>query len=495
MILFFTGMAMLVLGYFSYGKLVEKIIGPDGRDTPCKTRFDGVDYVALPHWKNMLIQLLNIAGVGPVIGVIIGIKFGEIVFLIIPIGNIIAGATHDFLAGMMSLRGGGANLPVIIRDNLGKTYFKFFSAFMAFLLLLCVTVFINVPADLASDLAEKASGWGNLFWCVVAGIFIYYALATLFPVDKIIGKIDPIFSALPLIGTFAIFAAIVYNLFQNPALLGESEAFKAQMWTAENSHPIIPLLFVTIACGIISGFHGTQSPIIARTMSSERQARSSFYGMMVLEGAIGMIWAAGGLAIYNLFPETMSIKATDVLIKITDYFLGGYMGAVTVVGVVILAITSGDTAMRSLRLSIAEILKIDQKPIVQRLLTTLPLMVIVAALLAWSNASAKSFNSLWNYFAWGNQVLAASTLLAGSAWLLKQGKTPLIALLPGMFMTFIVLSYILWISPSHGGPVGFGLELNASYLIAGALSVFLAAVAWLRGLKMRGGCDSDLLKK
>ena len=475
-------MAMLVLGYFSYGKLVEKIIGPDGRETPCKTKFDGVDYVALPHWKNMLIQLLNIAGVGPVIGVIIGIKFGEIVFLIIPIGNIIAGATHDFLAGMMSIRGGGANLPVIIRDNLGKTYFKFFSIFTSLILLLVVAVFINVPAELV----DKSAGQGNIFWCVVAAIFTYYVLATLFPVDKIIGKIYPIFSALLLIGTFAIFAAIVYNLFQNPALLDESGAFKEKMWTAANSHPVIPLLFVTIACGIISGFHGTQSPIIARTMASERQARSSFYGMMVLEGAIGMIWAAGGLAIYNLFPETMSIKATDVLIKITSHFLGGYMGAITVAGVVILAITSGDTAMRSLRLSIAEIFKIDQKPIIKRLLTTLPLMVVVAALLAWSNTSAKSFNSLWNYFAWGNQVLAASTLLAGSVWLLKHGKAPLIALLPGMFMTFIVLSYILWISPSHGGPVGCGLELNESYFVACALTVFLAALAWRRGLKMRG---------
>ena len=352
MVLFFIGMAMLVLGYFSYGKLVEKIIGPDGRDTPCKTKFDGVDYVALPHWKNMLIQLLNIAGVGPVIGVISGIKFGEIVFLIIPIGNIIAGATHDFLAGMMSIRGGGANLPVIIRDNLGKTYFKFFSIFTSLILLLVVAVFINVPAELV----DESAGQGNIFWGVVAAIFIYYVLATLFPVDKIIGKIYPIFSVLLLIGTFAIFAAIVCNLFQNPALLDESEAFKEKMWTAANSHPVIPLLFVTIACGIISGFHGTQSPIIARTMASERQARSSFYGMMVLEGAIGMIWAAGGLAIYNLFPETMSIKATDVLIKITSHFLGGYMGAITVAGVVILAITSGDTTMRSLRLSIAEIL-------------------------------------------------------------------------------------------------------------------------------------------
>ena len=488
-------MAMLVLGYFTYGKLVEKIIGPDGRETPCKTKFDGVDYVELPHWKNMLIQLLNIAGVGPVIGVIIGIKFGEIVFLIIPIGNIIAGATHDFFAGMMSIRGGGANLPVIIRENLGKNYFKFFSAFTAFLLLLCVTVFINVPADLASDLAEKASGWGNMFWVVVCAIFIYYALATLFPVDKIIGKIYPFFSALLLVGTFAIFAAIVYNLTKNPDLLSESAAFKAKMWTAENSHPIIPLLFVTIACGIISGFHGTQSPIIARTMASERQARSSFYGMMVLEGAIGMIWAAGGLAIYNLFPETMSIKPTDVLVKITNHFLGGYMGAITVLGVIILAITSGDTAMRSLRLSVAEILKIDQKPVIKRLLTTLPFMAVIALLLLWSNTSAKSFNSLWNYFAWGNQVLAASTLLAGAVWLLRRGKAPIIALVPGMFMTFIVLSYILWISPAHGGPVGCGLELNASYFIAGALTVFLAAVAWRRGLKMRGNSETDLAEK
>lgn len=488
MYLFFWGLLLLVAGYFTYGKLVEKIIAPDGRPTPCKTKHDGVDYVSLPHMKNMLIQLLNIAGVGPVIGVIIGIKFGEIVFLIIPIGNIIAGATHDFLAGMMSMRRGGANLPSIIKDNLGKTYYSFFAVFMMLLLLLVVAVFINIPAELI----DKTFPQIQIFWAIVGGIFIYYILATLFPVDKIIGKIYPIFSALLLVGTFAIFVALVFSLFGNPELLSESAAFKEKMWTAANGKPIIPLLFVTIACGIISGFHATQSPIIARTMSTEFEARSSFYGMMVVEGVIGMIWAAGGLAVYNLFPETMSIKATDVLMKITGHFLGSYMGVITVMGVVILAITSGDTAMRSLRLSIAEIFKIDQKPIAKRFLTTLPLILIVTALLAWSNKSADTFNQLWNYFAWGNQVLAASTLTAGAVWLFRHGKNGFIAIFPAMFMTFIVLSYILWISPAHGGPIGFGLDLNLSYAIAGVISLCFLGFAFYKSKKMAGVTDELL---
>ena len=214
--------------------------------------------------------------------------------------------------------------------------------------------------------------------------------------------------------------------------------------------------------------------------------------MMVVEGVIGMIWAAGGLAVYNLFPETMSIKATDVLMKITGHFLGGYMGVITVMGVVILAITSGDTAMRSLRLSIAEIFKIDQKPLVKRFLTTLPLILIVTALLAWSNKSADTFNQLWNYFAWGNQVLAASTLTAGAVWLFRHGKNGFIAIFPAMFMTFIVLSYILWISPAHGGPIGFGLDLNLSYAIAGAMSLCFSGFAFYKSKKMAGITDELL---
>ena len=316
MLLFLLGMAILVIGYFTYGRFVEKILGPDDRPTPCRTCSDGVDFVRLPHWKNMLIQLLNIAGVGPVIGVILGIKFGAIAFLIIPVGNIIGGAVHDFVGGMMSLRHNGANLPELIRMNTGKAFYWIFSAFMIFLLLLVVAVFINIPARLIDGFWPSTA----LFWTAVIAIFLYYIAATLFPVDKIIGSVYPLFGALLILGTFAIFAVLMFHAAGNPALLSESEAFRANMLTPANNSPILPMLFVTIACGILSGFHATQSPIIARTMEHEKQAKSSYYGMMVLEGVIGMIWAAAGLAIYNLFPELMQENPTNVLSKITTHF-------------------------------------------------------------------------------------------------------------------------------------------------------------------------------
>lgn len=272
MTLFFLGIILLIAGYMTYGRFIEKMIAPDDRPTPAITKFDGVDYICLPHWKNMLIQLLNIAGVGPVIGVILGIKFGTIVFVVIPIGNVIAGATHDFLAGMMSVRNGGANLPALVKMNLGRRFYGIFSVFMSLLLLLVVAVFVNIPSQIIDSMKPDAP----IFWYAAGGIFLYYICSTIFPIDKIIGKIYPIFGGLLLLGTLAMFVAIVAYAMREPWILTESEGFKAKMFTEANGHPVIPLLFVTIACGIISGFHATQSPIIARTMRSERQGRSSF---------------------------------------------------------------------------------------------------------------------------------------------------------------------------------------------------------------------------
>jgi len=477
MLFFLSGIAILIVGYFVYGRLVERIIGPDDRQTPAITSADGVDYVVLPHWKNMLIQLLNIAGVGPVIGVILGIKFGAVVFLIIPIGNLLAGATHDLLSGIMSLRDNGANLPKIIRDNLGQTYGRLFSWFMVGLLLLVVAVFINVPAGLCNGLFLKDV---NLFWMWVGIIFAYYIVATLFPVDKIIGTLYPIFGAMLLIGTAAIFIALLFKGVKTPEILQMSEAFQTRMFRPPHA-PIIPLLFVTIACGIISGFHASQSPIVARTMKSERQARSTFYGMMVMEGIIAMISAGAGLAIYNLFPELMAGSPNTALLKITENFLGSAMGTVTVIAVIILAITSGDTALRSARLSLSEMLHVEQKSIRNRILICLPLIAIVAALLFWSNRDVKSFGFLWNYFAWGNQVLAASTLMAGTVWLTARNKNALIAVAPGMFMVFIVVCYILWTSPAHGQAYGMGLEIGVARDIALMASSIAAFYAILRG--------------
>ena len=475
MVLFLIGLAILVAGYFTYGKLVEKIFGPDDRATPAVRMADGVDYVALPHWKNMLIQLLNIAGIGPVIGVIIGIKFGEIVFLIIPIGNIIGGAVHDMAAGMMSLRNNGENLPKLIEDNCGRTFGNIFSVFMLFCLLLVVAVFINVPAHLIDEVIAHVTGQAHAqnlyFWYAVVAVFVYYIIATMFPVDKVIGNCYPLFGLLLLLGTFAIFVKLMIDGIQTPAILQESAAFKAGM----TKQPILPMLFITIACGIISGFHATQSPIIARTMRTERQARSSFYGMMVLEGFIAMVWAGAALVVFNLTPEAMNIVPAKALGRIVNHFLGTWMGDITVLSVIVLAVTSGDTALRSCRLSLAEKIQVDQKPLLKRFLICLPLIVAVTLLLWWSNKSEKSFNVLWHYFAWGNQVIAVCTLIAATVYLKSLKKPAFITLIPGVFMFFITCTYLL-ASENLGAPVGLPVPLSYAQII----SAFIAcgAGAW-----------------
>jgi len=478
---FLGGILFLVVGYFTYGKLVEKIFLPDDRKTPAVDHPDGVDTLPLPQWKNMLIQLLNIAGVGPVIGVILGIKFGKVALLIIPVGCVLMGAVHDFVGGMMSLRNDGANLPRIVRKYLGGAYATVFSWVMALLLLLVVAVFINVPANLIDKTVLPSI---SFFWWAVAIIFAYYIAATLFPVDKIIGRVYPFFGALLIIGSVAIFAALVWRGLSNPAVFSDCEGFAG----FQKGNPLFPCLFVTIACGIISGFHATQSPIVARTMTSERQARSTFFGMMVAEGIIAMIWAAAALAIYNIAPENLNLAGPVVLGNITTHFLGKWMGGVTVFAIVVLAVTSGDTALRSARLSISEMFRIDQISIVKRIVTTFPLILIVAALLWWSNLSAKSFSNLWNYFAWGNQMLAATTLMAGTVWLLREGKklACCITLLPGMFMTSVIATFILWTPGTGGMPVGIvpgGLSLVLSVLVSSAVSLSFAV--WV----IRRGCS------
>jgi len=478
---FLGGIAFLILGYFTYGRVIERILGPDDRKTPAMANPDGVDYVPLPKWKNQLIQLLNIAGVGPVIGVILGIKFGKVALLIIPVGCVLMGAVHDFLAGMMSLRRNGANLPALVKEILGKGYSAVFSWVLVMILLLIVAVFINTPATIIDKTWVPQV---SFFWWAVGAIFLYYVAATLFPVDKIIGRIYPIFGALLILGSAAIAIALTIAGFKNPAILNDCAGFV----DFQKGQPIFPCLFVTIACGIISGFHATQGPIVARTMRSEREACATFYGMMILEGIIAMIWAASALAIYNLAPENLGFSGPKVLGNIATRFLGPWMGSVTVLAVVILAITSGDTALRSARLSLAEMCRIDQVPIAKRVATCLPLIVVVGLLLAWSNQSPKTFNNLWNYFAWGNQIIASTALMCGAVWLLRQGKraASLVAFLPGMFMTTVVAAFILWTPGTGGQPWGLvpgGLPLSAALAIGIAVAIVFAAFVIRRARK------------
>lgn len=478
---FIGGILFLLAGYFIYGKIVERIFGPDDRKTPAVANPDGVDIVPLPEWKNLLIQLLNIAGVGPVIGVILGIKFGKVALLIIPVGCVFMGAVHDFIVGMMSMRMNGANLPKIVRDMLGHRYSTVFSWIMVLLLLLVVTVFINVPANLIDKSIFPDAA---IFWPVVGAIFLYYIAATLFPVDKIIGRVYPIFGALLIIGSVAISIALLIAGFKSPEILNDCAGFA----DFQSKNPLFPCLFVTIACGIISGFHGTQSPIVARTITSERQAKATFFGMMIAEGVIAMIWAAAALAIYNIAPENITQGGPAVLGNITKHFLGTWMGGVTIFAIVVLAVTSGDTALRSSRLSLGEMLSIDQVNTAKRIMTCLPLIVIVALLLWWSNQSAKSFNNLWNYFAWGNQMLSATTLMAGTVWLLRKGckAASIVTLLPGFFMTTVVASFILWTPGTGGQPWGLvpgGLPLWAAIALGVIAAAALAFFAIRRGKK------------
>jgi carbon starvation protein CstA len=337
---------------------------------------------------------------------------------------------------------------------------------MMVLLLLVVAVLINVPANLID---KQWFPGVSVFWAAVAAIFAYYIVATVFPVDAIIGRVYPIFGALLLLGSAAMLVAVLYNGFLDPQLLNEGAEFlkyKAEVFDASGRSPIFPLLFVTIACGIISGFHATQSPIIARTIKSEREARITFYGMMIAEGIIAMIWASAALMMYNLAPDNLSLPPAVVLGNIATRFLGPWMGGVAVLAIIVLAITSGDTALRSSRLSMAEMFNIGQVSAVKRILATLPLIAIVALCLWWSNLSAKSFSHVWNYFAWGNQMLSATTLMASTVWLLRRGKkrASLVTLIPGVFMTMVIAAFILW-TPGKGGqpwgivPGGIRLDL------------------------------------
>ena len=476
---FLAGIAFLVIGYFTYGLLIERLVGVDDRLTPAIANPDGVDYMPLPKWKNLLIQLLNIAGVGPVLGVILGIKFGKVALLIIPVGCVFMGAVHDFLAGMMSVRGNGANLPKIVREQLGKGYHALFSWVMVLLLLLCCAVFINVPANLVDKTWFPEV---SVFWPAIAIVFAYYVAATLFPVDAIIGRVYPLFGALLIVGSVLISVSLVAAALKTPALLDDCAGFA----DFKAANPIFPCLFVTIACGIISGFHATQSPIVARTIRSERQARATFYGMMIAEGVIAMIWAAAALAIYNAEPENLKLAGPVVLGNIAVHFLGKGLGGVTVAAIIVLAITSGDTALRSSRLSFGELLGIDQVKLSTRVLTCLPLIAVIAGLLWWSNQSPRTFNNLWNYFAWGNQVISATVLMCGAVWLMREGKrvASYFALLPGMFMTTVVGTFISWTPGTGGQPWGIvpgGLPLEVSLAIGGALALVFAAWARHRG--------------
>lgn len=487
MITFLIGVAILIGGYFTYGKFVEKVFSPDNRKTPAIATPDGVDRVPMAHWKNMLIQLLNIAGIGPVIGVILGIKFGAIVFIILPLGNVLGGAVHDYFSGMVSMRNNGYNVPALSRKFLGKGPSKIVMALISVALILVGAVFTNTPAALVNTPILAGSAVSpTLFWIAVAVIFAYYFASTFLPIDKVIGRIYPIFGALLILASLAILVGIAPNL----NILDEIcfSDFASNFHKHPAHQPIIPMLFVTIACGIISGFHSTQSPLVARTETTEKTGRQTFYGMMIIEGLIGMIWAAGGMFIYHQMPELITgasgVKVLSTLVSTVIPFAP--ISMLVVVGVIILAITSGDTSLRSLRLTIAELFNIDQTSAKKRLALTIPMFAICLGIIFWSNLNPEGFNILWNYFSWSNQVMAVCSLCVTVVYLRSKKKNFWVALIPCMFMAFIVSDYILWVSPTNlkGAPVGFGLEYNTATALAIICSIALAIALCHRGKKL-----------
>ena len=474
MITFFIALAVLILGYIVYGKLVEKLFGADPqRPTPATTMADGVDYVPMKPWRIFLIQFLNIAGVGPIIGAIMGAQFGTASFLWIVLGSIFAGAVHDYLAGMISLRDKGASLPEIHGTYLGNTAKQIMRGFTILLMILVGVVFVNTPATLLN--AHFTQGWNPYIWIII--ILVYYLIATLLPIDKLIGKIYPIFGILLLGMAVAIFVAFIIYKPEIP-----------ELWSGmQNRHPdaannpIFPMMFISIACGAISGFHATQSPLMARCMINEKQGRPIFYGAMITEGVVALIWAAAAAYFFHDMPEVTAGKSGAAMVGlIAKQWFTPVIATITILGVISAAVTSGDTAMRSARLIFADFLHFDQKPIKNRLLIAIPMFAVTAAILVYSIADAKGFQVIWRYFAWANQLLATVTLWAISVYLAKnKGKLwYLITLIPALFMTMVTGCFLFVAKAADGGlgsmlprPVGYGI--GAAITLVGLIAFII----------------------
>lgn len=484
MISFIIALIVLILGFFTYGIFVEKVFGIDEKAaTPATTKTDGVDFVPLPAWRIFLIQFLNIAGLGPIFGAIMGAKYGSSAFLWIVFGTIFAGGVHDYLSGMLSLRKGGLSLPEIVGDEMGKGMAYVMRVFSILLLVLLTTVFMMGPANLLQGMLPL--GDTSAIWVLI--VFAYYLLATLLPIDKLIGKLYPLFGATLLF--MAIGIAIM--MFVNKAPIPEVFCAADLANHDPKGYPLFPMLFVSIACGAISGFHGTQSPIMARCMTNERQGRWIFYGAMVAEGIVALVWAAAASSYWgstdglNAFLASPAGKggAAAVVDVISRDWLGTVGGLLALIGVIACPITSGDTALRSARLIVADFLHLEQKTIWKRLAIAIPMAAVVYGL------TKVDFDIVWRYFSWSNQTLAMLTLWTAAIWLAKNNRQKstkkrsfafLIALIPALFMTMVCVSYIMI------APEGLALSPDLhwlSHLISGLVALTLLTIfsVWVFG--------------
>ena len=498
MISFIIALLALVAGYFFYGKLVEKVFGPDDRTTPAVSKADGVDYIVLPGWKIFMIQFLNIAGTGPIFGAIMGAWYGPMAYLWIVLGCIFAGAVHDYMSGMLSMRHGGAGLPELVGAYLGQPTKRVMLVFSVLMLMMVGVVFVYSPAIILHGL------WGSkLFWIVV--IFAYYIIATMLPVDKVIGKVYPLF-AFSLI--FMALALLVGLLIKQPAIpelwgnLSLANLNENPDWLGREkfvgNDTVFPCLFITIACGAISGFHATQSPLMARCVKTERWGRRIFYGAMITEGLVALIWATVSMYFfYNggwrevVSEETVQafiaqadggktlmqfFDAPTVVKEVCNGWLGIAGGILALLGVVAAPITSGDTAFRSARLIVADFMKMEQHSIRRRLYICIPMFAAAVLLMLWQMNNPDGFNIIWQYFGWGNQTLAVFTLWTITVYLVQQKKPFWMTLIPALFMT-VVCSTFLLISRQ-----AFGLSPAISY--TGSVVVLVVAIvcffSWLR---------------
>ena len=463
MISFLLSLVALVLGYLLYGRFVEKVFGPDDRVTPAVAKADGVDFIVLPSWKIFMIQLLNIAGTGPIFGAIMGAKFGPASYLWIVFGCIFAGALHDYFCGMLSMRHDGAGVPELIGLYLGKAMKSLMLVFTVLLLIMVGTVFVYSPAEILHSIGGETIMWVSIIFC-------YYIIATMLPIDKIIGKIYPLFafSLLFMAGALMVWLFLhwptVPELWTN--LYNMGAATEPETW----KDAIFPALFITIACGAISGFHATQSPLMARCVKSEKMGRPIFYGAMITEGVVALIWAtvsawffygepAPGYQLIEAATAGFHTSAPAVVNLVCNDWLGVAGAVLAMLGVVAAPITSGDTAFRSARLIVAEWLKMDQRPIPKRLVICVPMFAISIAMLVWQIENPDGFNTIWQYFGWSNQTLSAFTLWMITVYLVRQRKFFWISLIPALFMTTVCSTYF-FVSKQ-----ALGLPENVAYIM------------------------------
>ena len=455
MISFLLCLALLIIGYFVYGKIVDNTFGPDDRETPAVRINDGVDYVVMPQWKLFLVQLLNIAGLGPIFGALQGALWGPVVFLWITFGTIFAGGVHDYFSGMMSERNDGASIAEVTGRYLGPVMQNIMRVFSVVLLIMVGTVFAVGPAGLIVTLCKNSGMSGvlttTLFWLII--ILVYYFIATFISIDAIIGKIYPVFGICLIIMA----VGVIFGIFTNPAYtIPEIWANFSNMHPSNT--PIWSFMFITVACGAISGFHSTQSPLMARCMKSEKQGHFVFYGAMVCEGVIALIWAAAGCALYTItdgkmagLAEALSAGQSAAIYDVCSKTMGGVGIALAMIGVVVCPITSGDTAFRSARLTLADWFKIDQDSYGNRLKLCVPVLGVGAFLGIGNALGFINYTVIWRYFSWTNQTLAMIVLWAASMYLFKEKKNYWITAVPATFMSAVSATYFVLAPECLGG--------------------------------------------